>query len=189
MLAQSAKDDAMGKEIVSWETKCAARGCLLQTDVLRGVSGDTEHPPDPKDARDYVSLDVAIDRSDRKPAYFLFTVDPRAEQKNGIFLAFVKTVPDGKSFKAEMDATGAFRVNFDTCKESGCFARVLGGIAHDKDEKEVDLLSKFRDSSLLLVLYLRDGKAYRTSVLLKSFQLEYEAVMQDKLPHSAGADK
>ncbi|MGH9513348.1 MAG: hypothetical protein ACRD2U_14545 [Terriglobales bacterium] len=73
---------------------------LMHADVLRGDSGS---PADPNDFREYIGVDVALARKTRQPAYIAFEVDPRATSDRGIFIAFIKTMRSGNSWKAALD--------------------------------------------------------------------------------------
>jgi hypothetical protein len=155
-------------ESVKWETTCSARGCLLQTEVLRGDSGD---PPDPSDFHEYVSIDVAFDRGTRKPAYFAFHVDPNTEQKQGISIGFTKAGKDG------VDSDGTSRLDVSDCDDKSCVARVpLGAVKNSEHSRGLNLLDKFLKGDRLLVSYTRGGKEYRTVVPLASFQQEYPRI-------------
>ncbi len=151
----------------------------MQTDVLRGVSDD---PPNPKDFREYVSLNVALDRSLSRPAYFSFLVDPRAQRDQGIFITFGKTTRENEKRKLELDPEGPSRLAIGDCDKNACTARIpLGLVAAGKDAHKMDLLDRFLSSDQLLVLYMRDGHAYRTMVDLASFQKEYARVMAEEM--------
>lgn len=161
--------------LVNWKTGCAPRGCLMRTEVLRGDSGS---PADPKDAREYVGVNVALARKTRQPEYIAFYVDPRATQGQGIFVAFAKATRDGNSWKMALDGQGAIRVPFTSCGKLGCMARIPAGLEVElSTKKRVDLLNKFLNSDAALVLYTRGKKPYRTMILLSSFQKEYQHVM------------
>lgn len=160
---------------VNWKTECATRGCLMWTEVLRGDSGS---PADPKDAREYVGLNVALARKTRQPEYIAFYVDPRATQGQGIFVAFAKATRDGSSWKMALDDAGAIKVPFTSCGKLGCMARIPAGLeVEPSTKKRVDLLNKFLTSDAVLVLYTRGKNAYRTMILLSSFQKDYQHVM------------
>jgi hypothetical protein len=158
--------------IVKWDTQCSPKGCLLMTDVLRGDSGN---PPNPKDPHEYIGIYVAVDRGTQKPAYFAFHIDPTSQQDQGVFIAFTKTTKDGDKWKMGMDADGASRLSFSSCGEESCVARVPGGIVEEaKESHRINLLNKFLNSDAVLFLYMKDGKAYRTMVVLSSFKKEYQ---------------
>ena len=173
-----AQDDG-GALPVKWDSTCGARGCLMQTDVLRGASDD---PPDPKDFREYVSLNIALDRSLSRPAYFSFLVDPRAQADEGIFITFAKTTEEDGKWKVNLDPEGPTRLAIADCAKNACTARVPLGLVEDgKNPHKMDLLDKFLSSDHLLVLYTRNGHPYQTMVLLSSFKKEYARVMDNEM--------
>jgi hypothetical protein len=175
--------DDLADALVQWDMECVPKGCILQTDVLRGHSDD---PPDPKDFREYIGIDVPIDRQTRQPEYFAFHVDPRASQKNGIFITFSKTVPNGKSWKLNLDQGGPTRLMFDKCDEESCVVRVPKGLVEEgPDRHKMNLLDKFLESDHMLILYLKGGHAYRTMVILTSFKREYERVLNSEFTEPA----
>jgi len=171
----NADHNGLNDLLVNWKTDCAKRGCLMQTEVLRGDSGN---PADRKDFREYVGVNVALARKTRQPEYIAFYVDPRETQGQGILVAFAKATRDGSSWKMALDDQGAIKVPFTSCGKLGCMARIPAGLeAEPSTNKRVDLLNKFLTSDAVLVLYTKGKKAYRTMILLSSFQKEYEHVM------------
>jgi hypothetical protein len=176
VLAQNNADhNGLNDLMVSWKTDCAPRGCLMQTEVLRGVSGS---PANPKDFREYVGVNVALARNTRRPEYIAFYVDPRATQGQGIFVAFAKATNDGGSWKMALDDDGAIKIPFTSCGKLGCMAHIPAGLeVEPSTKKRIDLLSKFLNSDAVLVLYTRGKNAYRTMILLTSFQRDYQHVM------------
>ena len=176
VFAQSNADHkGLNDLLVNWKTDCAPRGCLMRTEVLRGDSGS---PADPKDVREYVGVNVALARKTRRPEYVAFYVDPRATQGQGIFVAFAKARSDGGSWKMALDDDGAIKVPFTSCGKLGCMARIPAGLeVEPATDKRVDLLNKFLTSDAVLVLYTRGKRAYRTMILLSSFQKDYQHVM------------
>jgi hypothetical protein len=172
-------DEQLADALVKWDTECSPKGCILETDVLRGYSDD---PPDPKDAREYIGIYVPINRATRKPAYFAFHVDPRAQQNNGIFITFSKTTKDGDSWNLNLDPEGVTRLMFDNCDAESCAVRVRDGLVQEgKENHAINLLDKFLGSDHLLILYVKDGKAYRTMVLLSSFKRAYQRLLANEL--------
>lgn len=176
VFAQSnASHNGLNDLLVNWKTDCAPRGCLMRTEVLRGDSGS---PSDPKDAREYVGVNVALARNTRRPEYIAFYVDPRAIQGQGIFVAFAKARSDGGSWKMSLDDDGAIKVPFTSCGKLGCMARIpAGSEVEPATKKRVDLLNKFLNSDAVLVLYARGKTPYRTMIPLSSFQKDYQHVM------------
>ncbi|HWR52659.1 MAG TPA: hypothetical protein VN428_16235 [Bryobacteraceae bacterium] len=177
--------EALADSLVQWKTDCSPKGCLMQTDVLRGHSDD---PPNAGDFREYVSIDVGISRKTQKPMYFAFFVDPGAAQDNGIFITFSKTTREHDSWKLNLDPEGPSRLMFEKCNENNCLVRVQGGLVQEgKERHEMNLLDKFLTSDHLLILYMKDGKAYRTMVILSSFKKAYQRVMTDELSSKPSA--
>jgi hypothetical protein len=161
--------------LVSWKVDCAPQRCLMHTEVLRGDSGS---PANPRDSREYVSVNVALSRETRQPEYIAFNVDPRATQWQGIFIAFVHATSDGNSEKMVLDGEGAMNIPFATCGKLGCMARIPAGLEiQPSTGKRVNLLEKFLTSDAVMVLFTKDNGAYRTMILLSSFQKEYKHVM------------
>jgi len=162
---------------VRWKTDCAPRGCLMHADVLRGDSGS---PANPKDFREYIGVDVALARKTRRPAYIAFEVDPRATSDRAIFIAFIKTMRSGNTWKAALDEDGTMEIPIARCDKWSCQARILGGgfeVKPSSTGKRINLLEKFLTSDAVMVLYTKGKRAYRTMILLSSFQKEYQHVM------------
>lgn len=59
------------------------------------------------------------------------------------------------------------------------------GWSHEgKDSRNLNLLDKFLNSNHMLLLYVKDGRSYRTMVLLSSFKNEYQRVLATQLSPS-----
>ena len=157
----------------------------MQADVLRG---EFNEPPDPKDVRDYVGINLALERSTQKPAYFSILIDPRAQRDQGVFVTFAKSAQENGKWKMQLDTQGPSRLPITDCREDGCAARVPLGLVEDgPDRHKTDLLQRFLGSDALFVLYMKNGKAYRTMVLLSSFKKEYQRVMSNDMKLSEPA--
>lgn len=161
---------------MKWKTDCAPRGCLMHADVLRGDFG---RPANPKDFREYIGVNIALSRKTRQPAYIAFEVDPRATSDRAIFIAFIKTMRSGNSWKAALDEDGTMEIPVASCDKWSCQARIPGGgfEAEPFTGKRSNLLEKFLTSDAVMVLYTKGKKAYRTMILLSPFQKEYQKVM------------
>ena len=154
----------------------------MQTDVLRGESGN---PPDSKDFREFVGIDVALYRKTQKPGYISFLVDPRAQRDQGIFITFTKTTHEDGKWKLNLDPEGPSRLTITDCGDKACTARVaMGMVEEGEGTHKMDLLDRFLNSDHLLLLYMKEGKPYRTMVILSSFKKEYQRVMASELTNS-----
>lgn len=170
-----------------WETRCMPKGCILSLDVLRGESDD---PPDASDINEYISISVAINREDSKPAYVMFQVTPYAQQDQGLFVAFTHSSMENGRGKLAIDSDGAVRLALSKCDHNVCIAVAPSGRAKDDETNlQIDLLDKFLHSTHLMMLYMSKGHAYRTMVLLSPFQKEYERVMREEIKTASKPSK
>jgi hypothetical protein len=174
-LALAESSATQSDRLQPWDVKCVDRGCLMFTDVLVADSG---HPPDVEDPQ-YVTITVAIDQSTRKVAFFSFGASVKADARQGMFITFSKTMPDGDKWKMVLDAHPA-RAPFAECNSTACTARVVNGIVRN-DGQGIDLLEKFMNSDHVLFLYVRDGQAYRAMAPLNSFKKRYRILMETEL--------
>ena len=143
------------------------------TDVLRGYSGDPK-PPNPKNRHEYIGNDVALERATRKPLFVTFHIDPKSQQNHGILLVFTKNM--------DVDLDSASKLPISTCDAEYCDATIPNGIVDgDNNSHRIDLLERFLSSDSVLVLYAKNGKEYRTMVLLSSFQAEYQRLLGTEL--------
>ena len=119
-----------------------------------------------------------------------FYVDPEATPGQGIFVAFAKARSERGSWKMALLDDGAIGVRFTSCGKLGCMARIPAGLEWEPStNKPVDLLNKFLTSDAVLVLYTKGKTAFRTMIVLSSFQKDYQHVMavdlaQAQPPHA-----
>ena len=160
-----------------WDFKCSDKGCMMFTDVL---IGDPDHPADPKHP-EFITIAVAINRSDRKPAYFAFQLPANADRKQGVIIAFIKTVRDGKGWKMVKDKDSMSQLDFNSCDEESCVARVHAEILSSDNSLSIDLLDKFLHMDQIWFLYTKNGVPYRTMKALFPFQRDYKHLMETEL--------
>ncbi len=160
-----------------WDFKCGDKGCMMFTDVL---IGDPDHPADPNHP-EYITIGVAINRSTRKPDFFSFDVPPDADRNQGIIIAFAKTVKDGKGWKLVKDKDSMSQLDFNSCDEESCVARVHPEILSSDGRSNLDLLDEFLHSSQIWILFTRKGAPYRTMKALFPFQRDYQHLMETEL--------
>lgn len=160
-----------------WDSKCSEKGCAMFTDVL---IGDPDHPADPKHP-EFITIGVAINRSDRKPAYFAFYVPADADRKQGIIIMFSKTVKDGNGWKMVEDKDSMSQLDFNSCDEKSCVARVHPEILSSDGSPSIDLLDKFLNSNHIYFIYTKKGKPFRALKALFPFQRDYKHLMETEL--------
>jgi len=174
------ESDRSADALVHWSADCMDKGCILSTDVLRGESGNGA--ADPKNDHEYVSVGVAVNRSDHSVANVSFQVDPDADQPQGIFLEFSKTEREGNGWKIHLKSETLRQLQFGNCNRNSCRSVVRNGIipANDK-QPALDLVQQLKESNHLFVLYTRDGKSYRTAILLSGFKEAFEHMLATEL--------
>jgi hypothetical protein len=161
-----------------WDTQCMEKGCLMFTDVL---IGDPDHPADLKHP-EYITMAVAINRSDRKPAYFAFHLPPDADRAQGAFIVFAKTNGEGRNHKSTIDKSTGSHLNFVSCDKESCVARIPEGIIPaEGNGPNIDLLSEFLNENHILFLFTRRGEQYRTIKALFPFQRAYKNLLATEL--------
>jgi hypothetical protein len=152
------------------------KGCIASVDILRGESGD---PADPNDTNQYVSVPVAVNRSDSRPSLVTFEVDPNADQQAGIDLFFSHTVPDGKSWKVVVDPNGPMHLPFRRCSKTMCISFIGGGTPDEATMKScADLVARMQSEDHLFLSYTRGGHSYRTAVSLALFKEAYASLLK-----------
>jgi hypothetical protein len=160
-----------------WDSKCGEKGCVMFTDVL---IGDPDHPADPKHP-EFITIAVAINRSTRKPDFFSFQLPANADRKQGVIIAFARTVKDGKSWKLVKDKDSMSQFDFNSCDEKSCVARVHAEILSSDNSPNIDLLDKFLHMDQIWFLYAKNGVPYRTMKALFPFQRDYKHLMETEL--------
>lgn len=161
----------IGAKLFPWRAKCIEVGCLISIDVLRGISGEAT-PPDVKDVREYITINVAVARASKQVDFISFQVDPRASRDTGIYIGFMTSSGSGKDYKLTRDE-GLTRLHFEQCTDQFCTARVVSGDAGTLERFD----DKFQSATGLWILYERDGHAYRTMVLLSPYRAELQRVL------------
>lgn len=158
----------------TWDIHCMQKGCLMFTDVL---IGDPDHPADLKHPQ-YITIAVALNRSDRKVAYIDFDLPPYADRAQGFFIAFAKTTMDGNEYKTSLDKNATVHLDFFTCNKDSCIGRAPDGMVESQGNQKVDLLREFLRDDQILFLYTKNGVPYRTIKALFPFQRAYKQLMK-----------
>jgi invasion protein IalB len=181
--AQAADNTQGDAETIAgtWDVKCSDKGCMMFTDVL---IGDPDHPADPKHP-EYITIAFAINRSDRKPAYFAFYVPADADRSQGVIIAFAKNIKDGEKWNTTVDKGSTSQLDFNSCDQDSCVARVHSQILNSDGRPCMDLLDEFLHKNHILFLYTKKGEPYRAIKALFPFQRAYQHLMETELKPAA----
>ena len=160
-----------------WDFACTDMRCTMFTDVL---IGDPDHPTDIMHP-EHITMAVAINRSTRKPDFFEFDLPANADRNQGVFIAFLSTVKDGASWKLVKDKDSMSQLDFNSCDEKSCIARVHAEILSSDGSPNVDLLGKFLHSTQIWIMFTKKGEPYRTIKALFPFQRDYRRLMETEI--------
>jgi hypothetical protein len=153
---------------------------MLFLDVLHGAS-DGEVAPDAKDASQYISLMVAIDRQTKQVAYMAFHFPPAADQKQGFFVAFANDKKVNGQWTVAQDPGSLENLGFDSCDQDSCVARLREGKVDDGKGGLIDLAEKFMSDDHVWLLYAVHGKPIRTMIPLGGYKATYRNIMTTEL--------
>lgn len=172
------KSDPIEALAGKWDVRCSQKGCLMFTDVL---IGDPDHPADLKHPQ-YITIAVAINRSDRKLAWIDFDLPPDADRSQGFYIAFANATKNGKSWKLIPDKSTLSHLNFFKCDDESCIGRASGGLMTPSENgSNVDLLQEFLKADQIWFLFSKNGQRYRTMKALFPFQRAYKQLMETEL--------
>ena len=175
--AQTADQVRAAQQLYQWDVQCEARGCMLFLDVLHGFKGQ-EKRPDPRDAHQYLSLAVGLDRRTRMPASLTLRFPPDADRPAGFTAAFASDEHRDGHWQIKMDPGAPVGVAFESCDADACVSRLPEGRLRGSRGEVVDLLSRFQRSDFLLLAYTRRGKAVSTLVPLGPYKAAYTKAQQ-----------
>jgi len=173
----SAAGDADQAPAGQWAVECNVGYCLLSTDVL---IADANHPADPQHLQ-YMSIIVEMSRADRKPVSFAFGVPPDADRKQGVLIDFARSVKKGGKWDIVLDEDGMSQLDFTHCEKEFCMARVHSQILDSNGKLAMDLLETFLHKDFVLLLFTRNGVAYRGMHSLTGFQTSYQRLMETNM--------
>jgi hypothetical protein len=167
------QDDPIEALAGKWDVQCTDRGCLMFIDVL---IGDPNHPANMKHP-EYITIAVAINRSDRKPAYFAFDIPANADHSKGVSISFI-----GNANKGNLATDAAFHVDFSSCNQESCRASVPPVIVSSATGiSNINLLKEFLTADYIMFWYTKNGQEYSTIKALFPFQRDYPHLMETAL--------
>ncbi len=153
----------------TWDIQKAEQGTLMFLDV--------PYQRNHSDSTEFLTLTVAKDKTKQRPEFISIIIPNNILQSNGIFIKFAKTVNKNGEWTMELEKGNPVRIQFETCNDETCTARVVNGFAtHENGEKE-DIFQKLLDFDHILFLFVySDGSHKSVSVPLFSFKQQYKAL-------------
>ncbi|MBS1689613.1 MAG: hypothetical protein JSS96_12875 [Bacteroidetes bacterium] len=154
---------------VKWDIQKAEKGTLMFLDI--------PYQRDNSDSIEYLTLTVAKNKSDPRPAFISIIIPNNVVQANGIFVKFSKTVKKNGQWAMEMEKGNPVRVKFERCNDETCTARIINGYVSEEDGKQQDIFQKFLNFDHVLFLFIYpDGTHKSVAVPLFSFQEQYKSL-------------
>jgi hypothetical protein len=155
-----------------WEATCHQDRCVMDATILRGEQGAKADQDNPNE---YIWMGMKLKRGDAPLQLITLSVDPKAQCNSGLFIAFTDTVRNGDALNMKMDNNGAIPIPFTRCDSKSRLAEIPFGIVKS-DKGNIHLFDKFNMSSTAIILYVKEGRAYRTMVDLAGFKMKYSEV-------------
>ncbi len=156
-----------------WDIQNMEKGTMMFLDVPYKREG--------QDSMEYLTLAVAKDKVNKRPAFISIIVPNNVTQALGVSIKFSKTRRDGSgNWQIDMEKNEPLRVPFASCSQEKqtCTARIIGGFAVDeRTEEKIDIFQKFMefDHVYFNVIY-PDGSKKSIGVPLYNFKQQYQAL-------------
>lgn len=160
----NAEADAAVKSF-TWDIVKTNKGSLMFLDV--------PYQRDNSDSIEYLTLTVAKNKTKQRPEYISIIVPNNIVQSNGIFIKFSKTIIKDGERSIELEKKEPVRINFETCNDETCTARLINVYTEATGSKE-DIFQKFLDFDHVLFLYIYPDGSHKTVIVpLFSFKRQY----------------
>lgn len=116
-----------------------------------------------------------IKRDDAPLQLITILVDPDSQCDSGLLIVFTNTVMNGDVWNMKLDQDGSVSIPFTRCDSKSRLVEIPFGIVKS-DKGDTHLLNKFNVSSIVIILYVKEGRAYRTMIDLSDFKIKYKEV-------------
>src|SRR5258706_6841540 len=157
---KSTADSAI--KIFTWDIEKADKGTLMYLDV--------PYQRDNSDSIEYLTITVAKDMAKQRPAFISIIIPNNIVQSNGIFIKFANSIISNGQQTMELEKGKAVRINFESCNDETCTARIINGYASNDDGTQQDIFQKFVNFDHVLFLFIyADGGHKSVAVPLFSF--------------------
>lgn len=139
---------------------------------------DVPFQRDNQEALEYLTLTVAKEKEQKRPAFISVIIPNNIVQANGIFIKFAtsKKASENAGRTTELEPGNPVRIKFEKCDAETCTARIIGGYVINEETKEkVDIFQKCLDLDHIFFLFVyADGSHKSVAVPLFSFKKQYE---------------
>lgn len=156
-------------KVFTWDVEKTEKGSMMFLDV--------PYQRKAQDSIEYLSLTVAKSKSKKRPDFISVIVPSNIARSNGIFLKFANTVIKDGERRTQLEEANPIRLNFESCDNSDCKARIIDGYTVHEDGKKEDILSKFLTSDhVLFLLVYPDGSHKTIAIPLFTFKSQFETL-------------
>lgn len=154
-------------KIFTWDIEKVDKGSLMYLDV--------PYQRDNADSTEYLTLTVAKDTASLRPAFISVIIPNNIVQSNGIFIAFASNVTSNGQRSMKLEKGTMVRINFESCNDETCTARIINGYASSDDGTQQDIFKNFLHYDHVLFLFVyKNGSHKSVAVPLFSFKEQYK---------------
>src|SRR5438270_8011150 len=136
--AQTSDNNKTSNDLIkefTWDVQKEEKGAMMFLDVA--------YQRENSDSTEYLTLTVAKDKTKQRPDFISVIIPSNVTQSNGIFITFAKIVTTNGEQRMELQKAKPVRINFETCKDATCTARVIDGYAKQENGDCEDIFQKF----------------------------------------------
>jgi hypothetical protein len=153
---QKMADEA--EKIFTWDIEKMDKGTLMFLDV--------PYQRENQDLIEYLTLTVAKNKSEKRPKFISMILPNNIVKSNGIFIKFGND---------KLEDAMPVRVEFESCDNETCTARIINGYIDKEDTKEkIDVFEKFLNFKHVYFLFIfPDGSHKSVAVPLYIFKRQY----------------
>ncbi|MBK9687516.1 MAG: hypothetical protein IPO65_07020 [Saprospiraceae bacterium] len=140
----------------SWEIETSDKRTLMLTEV--------SFRRDNQDKDEYLSITVGKNKAEKRPEFISVIIPNNIVRSNGIFITFATTeISEAGEIQMELQKDNPKRINFATCNDEVCIARIYDGyVTDEKTNEKTDIFQKFLDFDRVLFLFIYPDKSHKS---------------------------
>lgn len=163
---------AIAEKMFTWDIQKFEKGTMMFLDV--------PYQRDNQKTLEYLTLTVAKNKEQKRPAFISVIIPNNIVQENGIFIKFgsSKEALENAGRTTELESGNPVRIKFEKCDDETCTARIIGGyVVNEETNEKVDIFQKCLDFDHIFFLFVyADGSHKSVAVPLFSFKKQYESL-------------